>query len=94
MRKSNKIEELCAWLEVNKIQYAVVDEDVIDIPGFGKLFFQNTEKASYNSIFRKNRDGEYIFNSMEDPEVLMNEGISYIVFKFGDNFYCLTEKCN
>lgn len=87
MRKSNKIEELCAWLEVNKIQYAVVDEDVIDIPGFGKLFFQNTEKASYNSIFRKNRDGEYIFNSMEDPEVLMNEGISYIVFKFGDNFY-------
>lgn len=87
MKKSNKIDELYAWLENNKIQYAVVDEDVIEIPDFGKLFFQNTEKASYNSIFRKNKDGEYIFNSMEDPGVLMNEGINYIAFKFGDNFY-------
>ena len=87
MKKSNKIEELYEWLESNKIQYSIVDPDVIDIPGFGKAFFQNTEKSSYNSIFRKDKDGELIFNSMEDPGVLMNEGINYIVFKFGDNFY-------
>ncbi len=87
MKKSNKIEKLYEWLEANKIQYSVVDSDVIEIPGFGKAFFQDTEKASYNSIFRKNKDGELVFNSMEDPEVLIKEGINYIVFRFGNNFY-------
>ena len=87
MKKPNRIEELYQWLETNKIQYTTVDPDVIEIPGFGKAFFQDTEKSNYNSIFRKDKDGELIFNSMEDPEVLMNEDINYIVFKFGDNFY-------
>lgn len=87
MKKSNRIDELYEWLEANQIQYASVDEDVIDIPEFGKVFFQDTQKANYNSIFRKDKEGELIFNSMEDPEVLMNEGINYIAFKFGNNFY-------
>lgn len=87
MKKSNKIEGLYEWLETNKIQYSVVDSDVIEIPEFGKCFFQDTEKAAFTSIFRKDKDGELIFNSMEDPEVLMDEGIEYIVFKFGDNYY-------
>lgn len=87
MKKSNRIEGLYEWLAINKIQYSIVDPDVIEIPEFGKAFFQDTEKGSYNSIFRKDKDGEYIFNSMEDPEVLMNEGINFIVFKFGDNYY-------
>ncbi len=87
MKKSNRIDELYEWLETNKIQYTSVDEDVIDIPEFGKVFFQDTQKANYNSIFRKDKEGELIFNSMEDPEVLVNEGINYIAFKFGNNFY-------
>lgn len=87
MKKSNAIEELYEWLDKNKIQYTIIDSEVIDIVGFGKVYFQNTEKASYTSIFRKDKDGEYIFNSMEDPAVLMNENINYIVFKFGNNFY-------
>lgn len=87
MKKANKIEELYQWLTVNKIQFKPIDEDVVEIPGFGKAFFQNTERSNYNSIFRKDRDGELIFNSMEEPSVLLNEGIKYIVFKFGDNFY-------
>lgn len=87
MKKSNRIDELYEWLEANQIQYASIDEDVIDIPEFGKVFFQDTQKANYNSIFRKDKEGELIFNSMEDPEVLMNEGINYIAFKFGNNFY-------
>ena len=87
MKKSDKIQELHQWLEVNKIQYEAVDNEVVNIPEFGKVFFQNTEKSNFNSIFRKDRDGELIFNSMEDPTVLMNEGINYIVFKFGNNFY-------
>lgn len=87
MKKANKIEDLYQWLTDNKIQFKPIDDEVVEIPGFGKAFFQNTEKSSYHSIFRKDRDGELIFNSMEEPSVLLNEGIKYIVFKFGDNFY-------
>lgn len=87
MKKSNRIEELYDWLKVNKIQYTPIDDDVIEIPEFGKMYFQDTEKSNYNSIYRKDKDGELIFNSMEEPDVLLNEGIEYIVFKFGDNFY-------
>lgn len=87
MAKSNRITELYEWLENNKIQYSVVDSEVIEIPGFGKAYFQDTQKASYNSIFRKDVDGNMIFNSLVRPEELANDGIDYIVFKFGDNFY-------
>lgn len=87
MARSNRIEELYDWLEVNKIQYAKVDSDVIDIPEFGKAYFQDTQRSTYNSIFRKDQDGNYIFNSMVRPEELLNDGIENIVFKFGDNFY-------
>ena len=58
MAKSNRIEELYDWLKVNKIQYSVVDSDVIDIPEFGKAYFQDTQRSSYNSIFRKDRSEE------------------------------------
>lgn len=77
--------ELIEWLEKNKIQYGIIDEEVIEIPGMGKLFYEDTEEI--NSIFRTGPDGELIFNSVEEPHVLMNEGINYIVFKFGDNWY-------
>lgn len=87
MKKSNAIDELYEWLNNNKIEFTIIDPEVIEIDGFGKVYFQNTEKSSYNSIFRKDKDGEYIFNSMEEPSVLMNENINYIAFKFGDNFY-------
>lgn len=79
------MEELIKWLEDNKIVYQVIDKDVIEIPEMGKLYFEDTEKL--NSIFRLNKDDELIFNSMEDPGVLMAEDIYYIVFKFGDNWY-------
>lgn len=87
MKKSDRVTELYDWMDANKIQYSIIDKDVIDILEFGKAFFQDTQKSNYNSIFRKDKDGEFIFNSMEDPEVLMNENINYIVFKFGNNFY-------
>ena len=87
MAKSDKIKELCEWLERNKIQYSQVDADVINIPGFGKAYFQDTQRSTYNSIFRKDMDGNLIFNSMVRPEELLNDGIENIVFKFGDNFY-------
>ncbi len=87
MAKSNRIAELYDWLDTNKIRYSIVDSDVIEIMGFGKAYFQDTQRSSYNSIFRKDMDGNMIFNSLVRPEELLNDGIEYIVFKFGDNFY-------
>lgn len=93
MRKSDRIQGLYQWLEANKIQYSPVEDEVMEIAGMGKVFFQDTEKSSYNSIFRKNKDGEIVFNSLESPEELMADGINYIAFKFGDNYYyCNLEK--
>lgn len=77
--------ELIQWLEANKIQHNIIDDEVIEIPGMGKLLFEDTNKV--NSIFRTNADGEIVFNSIEDSHVLMDEGINFIVFKFGDNWY-------
>jgi DNA polymerase-3 subunit alpha len=87
MAKSNRINELYDWLEHNKIQYSQVDADVIEIPELGKAYFQDTQRSTYNSIFRKDQAGELIFNSLVRPEELLNDGIEYIIFKFGDNFY-------
>lgn len=87
MAKSDRIIELYEWLEKNKIQYTQIDAEVIDIPGFGKAYFQDTQRSTYNSIFRKDTDGNFIFNSLVRPEELLNDGIENIIFKFGDNFY-------
>lgn len=77
--------ELIEWLITNKIVYSIIDQEVIELPGLGKMFFEDT--GHLNSIFRMDKEGNTIFNSMEDPDVLMEEGINYIVFKFGDNWY-------
>lgn len=77
--------ELIEWLQANKIQYNVIDNEVIELPGLGKAYYENTDKL--NSIFRLNNDGELIFNSVEEPSVLIAEDINYIVFRFGDNWY-------
>lgn len=77
--------DLIEWLQANKIQYNIIDNEVIEMPGLGKAYYENTNKL--NSIFRLNNDGELIFNSVEDPSVLIAEDINYIVFKFGDNWY-------
>lgn len=79
------MDELIQWLKANKIQHNVIESDLVNIPDFGTMFFQDMENV--NSIFRTNNDGEVIFNSMEDPGLLMKEGVNYIVFKFGDNWY-------
>lgn len=79
------MDELLEWLKTNKIQYNVIDEEVVDIIGMGEMFFEDTEKI--NSIFKTDPDGNLIFNSVEEPHVLMDEGINYVVFKFGDNWY-------
>ena len=78
-------DELLKWLDTNKITYEVVDDDVINIPGFGKMYFEDTNLVK--SIFRTDADNNVKFNTMENIETLADEEIYYIVFKFGDNWY-------
>lgn len=77
--------ELIEWLKANKIQYSIVDSEVLELPGLGQVYVEDTSKL--NSIFRLDNNGELIFNSVEEPSVLIAEGIFYIAFKFGDNWY-------
>lgn len=79
------MDELKEWLERNKIRYSILDDEVIEIPGMGKLFYEDTEQI--NSIFKIDADGNLLFNSVEEPFILTAEGINYVVFKFGDNWY-------
>lgn len=78
-------EELIIWLKANKIQYKIIDSDVIEIIGFGKMFYEDTDLIK--SIFRADADNNIKFNTMENIQTLQDEGINYIVFKFGDNWY-------
>lgn len=76
---------LIEWLHTNKMCFQIIDEDVIEIIGFGKMYYEDTDIIK--SIFRTNADGEIKFNTMENIQTLQDEGIFYIVFKFGDNWY-------
>lgn len=79
------MKDLIEWLQNNKIAYTEIDNEVIEIINFGKCFVEDTSKV--NSILRKDKDGELIFNGSEDPNALIEEGIAYIIFKFGNNWY-------
>ena len=78
-------EELANWLDSNKISYSVIDNDVIDVHGFGQMYVEDLEQVS--SIFRIDADNNIKFNSMENIQILIDEDINYIVFKFGNNWY-------
>lgn len=79
------INDLEQWLQANRIDYARVDDEVVEIKEFGKMFVQDNEQVP--GIFRKNIDDEIEFNCIEDIEVLFEENIFYVAFKFGDNWY-------
>ncbi len=77
--------ELLEWLDANKIEYNVLEEDIIDIVGIGKMYYEDTNMV--NSIFRTDLENNVKFNATEDIIALQDEEIYYIVFKFGDNWY-------
>lgn len=79
------IESLSEWLSINKISYKQIDDDVIEIKDFGKLFINDLTEVE--SIFRKDNDGEVIFNLMENKESLFEEEVFYTCFLFGNNWY-------
>lgn len=85
------MKRLIDWLNANKISFVQVDNEVIEIENFGKVFL--ADLSSVQSIFR-GQDEQIQFNLMEDPAVLMQEGIFYVAFPFGNNwfYYDLREK--
>lgn len=76
--------ELIKWLDLQNILYNIVDSEVVEIPGFGKVFL--ADLSGVKSIFRQQGD-EQVFNLMEDPATLMDEGIFHVAFPFGRNWY-------
>ena len=77
--------ELLEWLDANKIQYEILDDEVVNVEGLGKMYYEDTNLIS--SIFRIDLQNNVKFNATENIETLHDEEIFYIVFKFGDNWY-------
>lgn len=78
------MEEFKNWLNANKIAFKQVDDEVVEIEGFGSMFL--ADLSGVQSVF-KGQEGNLQFNLMESPEVLIEEGICYVAFKFGRNYY-------
>lgn len=76
--------ELKEWLDRHKIQYRL-GKDVLFVPGWGKALIQDMSKREH--IFKTDKDGNTIFSSVEVYDYLLNDGIQYIVFQFGDRWY-------
>ena len=53
--------ELLEWLDANKIEYNVLEEDIIEIVGMGKMYFEDTNMVSY--IFRTDLENNVKLNA-------------------------------
>ena len=78
------MQELSYWLDTQNIDYKIVDNEVVDIPIFGKMYI--ADLSGVESIF-KSKDDHLQFNLPESPEVLIDEEIFYVSFQFGNNWY-------
>ncbi|MDR1718080.1 MAG: PHP domain-containing protein [Prevotella sp.] len=78
------MEELVKWLHANKISFKVIDSEVVEIEDFGKMFM--ADLSAVQSIFRGTKE-DLVFNLMENPGILKEEGINYVAFPFGRNWY-------
>lgn len=76
--------ELMEWLNTNKIAFHQIDNEVIEVDGFGKILLADLSGVA--SIF-KGEENNLRFNLMESPDVLMSEEIFYVAFEFGRNWY-------
>ena len=85
-QEESLVDSLRKWLNVNKIKYRFIDNDIVDIPGFGKAYIN--DMGDLSSILRKNRkENKLVFNLMCDKESLLNDGVDKILYQFGDNWY-------
>lgn len=77
------MKELINWLQANKISFKQFDNEVVEIEGFGKVYV--ADLTEIKSIFRGTEILQ--FNLMENPDILIAEGICFVAFPFGDNWY-------
>ena len=75
-------EELREWLDRHHITYDM-RRDVVYIHDFGKAFIQD----KYDHIFKKDKGGKVVFNCIENIELLKNDEIFYVIFKFGNRWF-------
>lgn len=73
---------LAEWLDNHHITYSM-RKDVLVIPGFGRCLIQD----NYEHIFKQTKDGETVFNSVENISYLLADDINYIVFPFGCRWF-------
>lgn len=78
------MDDLIQWLDVHRIMFRQLDEEVIEIEDFGKVLLADLSGVS--SIF-KGETHHLKFNLMESADVLIEEGIYYVAFPFGNNWY-------
>lgn len=78
------MEELTHWLDANKIAFQPIDDEVVEIDDFGRMY--RADLSGVESIFKAEGD-KIRFNLSEEPQVLLDEGIRYVAFPFGDNWY-------
>ena len=78
------MKELIKWLEANKISFRQIDNEVVEMEGLGKLYVADLTEV--RSVFRGTEE-HLQFNLMENPKVLVAEGILHVAFPFGDNWY-------
>ena len=82
--------DLLNWLDNNKMCFNIIDEDVIEITGFGKMYYEDT--SMIKSIFRTDADNNIKFNTMENIQTLQEEGINYIVFNLETTGIIMTQE--
>ena len=70
------------WLDNHNITYSL-RKDVVVIPGFGRCLIQD----SYEHIFKQDKNGNVVFNSIENYSYLLGDEIFYIVFPFGCRWF-------
>lgn len=70
------------WLDNHNITYSM-RKDVLVIPGFGRCLIQD----DYEHIFKQDKEGDVIFNSIENIHYLLEDDIAYIVFPFGCRWF-------
>lgn len=78
----NEAITLTEWLDNHNITYSL-RKDVLVIPGFGRCLIQD----DYDHIFKQNKDGEVVFNPIENISYLLADEIFYIVFPFGYRWF-------
>lgn len=78
----NEAITLTEWLDNHNITYSL-RKDVLVIPGFGRCLIQD----DYDHIFKQNKEGEVVFNPIENISYLLADEIFYIVFPFGYRWF-------